>query len=160
MRFNRRDFLKTTAIAAPGFWMTTTALSAARAADKPNGKLHFAGVGVGGKGSSDIDQCGPLGTVIALCDIDDKTLAKKKDASTVWDGTLDPEEVEAMQGSLAEFLSYGPAKKYFPKLTKADFDKADTDKSGGLNRAELAAYVKSQQPPKAPMSSMMTPTKK
>ena len=57
-------------------------------------------------------------------------------------------------------ISYTELKKYFPKLTKADFAKADTDKSGFLNKAELATYVKAQQPPKAPMSSMMTPAKK
>jgi hypothetical protein len=45
-----------------------------------------------------------------------KALAKKKDASDVWDGKLEPEEVESMQGSLAEFMAYGPGKKYFPKL--------------------------------------------
>src|SRR5262249_2722839 len=67
------------AVAGAGYWITTTALSAARAADKPNGKLHFAGIGVGGKGSSDIDQCVSLGLVVALCDIDDKTLKGKKD---------------------------------------------------------------------------------
>jgi hypothetical protein len=49
-------------------------------------------------------------------------------------------------------ISYDELKKYFPKLTKAEFAKADTDKSGFLNKAELAAFVKSQQPPKAPMS--------
>lgn len=45
-----------------------------------------------------------------------KALAKKKEASAVWDGNLDPEEVEAMQGSVAEFLAYGPGKKYFTKM--------------------------------------------
>lgn len=45
-----------------------------------------------------------------------QTLAKKKDASTVWDGNLEADEAEAMQGSVAEFLAYGPGKKYFPKL--------------------------------------------
>lgn len=49
-------------------------------------------------------------------------------------------------------ISYDELKKYFPKVTKAEFAKADADKSGFLNKAELAAFVKSQQPPKAPMS--------
>ena len=45
-------------------------------------------------------------------------------------------------------ISYTELKKYFPKLTKADFAKADTDKSGFLNKAELAAFVKSMAPAK------------
>jgi hypothetical protein len=45
-----------------------------------------------------------------------KALAKKKEASAVWDGNLEPEEVESMQGSVAEMLAYGPAKKYFLKV--------------------------------------------
>jgi predicted dehydrogenase len=73
-RVNRRRFLQTTAAAGAGYWLTATARSAARAADAPNGKLHFAGVGVGGKGSGDITQAGALGEVVALCDIDDHSL--------------------------------------------------------------------------------------
>ena len=46
-------------------------------------------------------------------------------------------------------ISSEELKKYFPKLTKEEFAKADADKSGFLNKAELAAFVKSQQPPKA-----------
>lgn len=45
-----------------------------------------------------------------------KALAKKKEASTVWDGNLDAEEAEAMQGSVGEFFGYGPARKVLPKL--------------------------------------------
>ena len=57
-------------------------------------------------------------------------------------------------------ISYTELKKYFPKLTKEEFAKADTDKSGFLNKVELAAFVKSQQPAKAPMATMMAPAKK
>ena len=46
-------------------------------------------------------------------------------------------------------ISMEELKKYFPKLTKDEFAKADADKSGFLNKAELAAFVKSQQPAKA-----------
>lgn len=77
-RMNRRNFLKATAAAGAGYWLSCSAISAVRAGDKPNDKLHFAGVGVGGKGSSDIDNCVPLGIVIGLCDIDDNTLKGKK----------------------------------------------------------------------------------
>ena len=77
-KMNRRNFLKLSAAAGAGYWLTASAVSATRAADKPMEKLRFAGIGIGGKGSSDIDQCLPLGDVVALCDIDDNTLNAKK----------------------------------------------------------------------------------
>ena len=76
-KFNRRNFLKASAAAGAGYWLTANAVSATRAADKPNGKIHFAGIGVGGKGSSDIDQAGGLGEVVALCDVDDNQANNK-----------------------------------------------------------------------------------
>lgn len=72
---NRRRFLGTTA--AAGYFYTASAVSAARAADSPSGKLRFAGIGVGGKGSGDIDQAGTLGEVVAICDCDDNHLDAK-----------------------------------------------------------------------------------
>jgi predicted dehydrogenase len=74
---NRRGFLKATAAAGAGYWLTASALSASRAADTPSEKIRFAGIGIGGKGSSDIDQAGNLGTVVAICDIDEKQLGEK-----------------------------------------------------------------------------------
>ena len=73
---NRRSFLGAGA-AGLGYFYTATAVSAARTARRPNETLQIAGVGVGGKGSSDIDQAGKLGEVVALCDIDDGRLAPK-----------------------------------------------------------------------------------
>lgn len=67
---DRRLFLGGSA-AALGYFFTADALSAARAADNPSGKLRFAGIGIGGKGSSDIDHAGNLGEVVAICDIDE-----------------------------------------------------------------------------------------
>ena len=45
-------------------------------------------------------------------------------------------------------ISYAELKKYFPKLTKAEFAKYDTDKSGFLNKAEFAAFAKAMAPAK------------
>lgn len=75
-QFNRRGFLGAGA-AGLGYFYTATARSATRAAQKPNETLRIAGIGVGGKGSSDIDQAGNVGRVVALCDIDDRHLAPK-----------------------------------------------------------------------------------
>src|SRR6185369_14997735 len=70
-RLHRRRFLQTTAASGLGYWLAAPALSAQRAANKPNETIHIAGVGVGGKGSSDIDQAGEVGEIVAICDIDD-----------------------------------------------------------------------------------------
>src|SRR5262245_8732724 len=86
---NRRNFLKLTGAAGAGYWLTASAASAARAGDSPSEKLRFAGVGIGGKGSSDIDQAGALGAVVAICDCDEKQLdgksARFKDAKRYYD---------------------------------------------------------------------------
>jgi predicted dehydrogenase len=73
---NRRSFLGAGA-AGLGYFFTAPAYSAMRAARKPNETLQFAGIGVGGKGSSDIDQAAHLGEVVAVCDVDDGMLDHK-----------------------------------------------------------------------------------
>jgi predicted dehydrogenase len=73
---NRRNFLGTSA-AGLGYFFTAPAYSATRLGRKPNETLQFAGIGVGGKGSSDIDQAAALGEVVALCDVDEGHLAPK-----------------------------------------------------------------------------------
>ena len=74
-RATRRDFLKQSALAGVGFWVGTSSVTAA--VRSPNEKLNFAGIGVGGKGSSDIDQCAPFGNIVAICDIDENHLNAK-----------------------------------------------------------------------------------
>jgi len=76
MSLNRRDFLGASA-AGLGYFYTADAISAVRAADKPSEKIRIAGIGIGGKGSSDIDQAGEVGEVVALCDIDANNLSAK-----------------------------------------------------------------------------------
>ena len=67
-RMNRRQMLATSA-ASLGYVYTAPAVSAARI-QGANAKLRVCGIGVGGKGSSDIDQAGNLMEVVALCDVD------------------------------------------------------------------------------------------
>ena len=74
---SRRLFLQGSAAAGLGYFFTAPAYSARRAADGPNGKIRFAGIGVGGKGDGDISQAGSLGEVVAICDIDENTLDRK-----------------------------------------------------------------------------------
>jgi predicted dehydrogenase len=72
---NRRQFLTDTALAGVGLWV---AGGVAKADSKSaNEKLNIACIGVGGKGSSDVDHCGQLANIVALCDIDDNVLDKK-----------------------------------------------------------------------------------
>jgi predicted dehydrogenase len=72
-RRNRRQFLRDTGLAGVGFWVAG-GLSLAADKDSPNGRLNVACIGVGGKGGSDTEQAGKVGTIVALCDIDDGTL--------------------------------------------------------------------------------------
>jgi predicted dehydrogenase len=72
---NRREFL--TAAAATGFtiWIGRTAHAGTRS---PNERVNIACIGVGGKGDSDSSDAGRNGNVVAICDVDDNTLAKAK----------------------------------------------------------------------------------
>lgn len=74
-RSSRRQFLQQTTMAGVGFWVAGgISLADSKSA---NEKVNIACIGVGGKGSSDTDQAGSLGNIVALCDIDDHTLDSK-----------------------------------------------------------------------------------
>ncbi|HET6575651.1 MAG TPA: Gfo/Idh/MocA family oxidoreductase [Fimbriiglobus sp.] len=75
-RVTRRRALKLGAAGSLGYLFTGPALSVARAAGA-NDKIRVAGVGVGGKGSGDIEQAGKVMEVVALCDIDERRLDKR-----------------------------------------------------------------------------------
>lgn len=72
---NRRDFLKTSALAGAGFWIAGPSAQPAfcRLA---NDEINFASIGIGGKGQSDSADAGKSGNMVAICDIDDNTLEK------------------------------------------------------------------------------------
>src|SRR6188472_1446708 len=72
-RITRRRALKLGAAGSLGYLLTGPSFSVRRAYGA-NEKLRVAGIGVGGKGSSDIEQAGALMEVVALCDIDDQRL--------------------------------------------------------------------------------------
>jgi predicted dehydrogenase len=74
----RRDFLRqATLIGTGAFIASPKPLWALE--DSPNERLRVAGIGVGGKGESDIAQAGMFGDVVALCDIDDNRSAKSRE---------------------------------------------------------------------------------
>ena len=76
---NRRDFMKTTALIGMSAWVTGRGAWADDAipSKSPNERLNIACIGVGGKGDSDSEQAAKYGDIVAICDIDDKILAKK-----------------------------------------------------------------------------------
>jgi len=71
---NRRDFLKTTALAGTGFWIAGAA--PADDSKSPNERINFACIGVGGKGTSDSADAARHGNIVAICDVDDQRLDK------------------------------------------------------------------------------------
>jgi predicted dehydrogenase len=75
-RLTRRQLLRLSAAAPLGYLFTGPAASVLRA-EGANGRLRVAGIGVGGKGSSDIEQAGGLMDVVALCDIDAQRLEQR-----------------------------------------------------------------------------------
>jgi len=72
----RRRFLRLSTTAPLGYLFTGPAFSVAKALGA-NERLRVAGIGVGGKGSSDIEQAGALMEVAALCDIDEQRLGQR-----------------------------------------------------------------------------------
>ncbi|MCF0233605.1 MAG: Gfo/Idh/MocA family oxidoreductase, partial [Thermoguttaceae bacterium] len=72
VKTSRRDFLKASTIAGAGFLVASgNSVKIARGALQG---LAIAGIGVGGKGASDIQQAGFYGNVVAICDVDRNTL--------------------------------------------------------------------------------------
>jgi predicted dehydrogenase len=69
----RRDFLKTSATALAGFYIVPRHVIGGPGYKAPSDKLMIAGIGVGGKGYSDIRSFYESGNaeIVALCDVDD-----------------------------------------------------------------------------------------
>ena len=73
---NRRQFVgNAAALAGAGLWWSSQ--PNAVLGSSPNAKVNVASIGVGGKGSSDCDDAGRFGEIVAICDIDDQRLMQK-----------------------------------------------------------------------------------
>ncbi|TDE16763.1 Gfo/Idh/MocA family protein [Dyadobacter psychrotolerans] len=70
---SRRDFIKTSAIAASSFFIVPRHVLG-KGFIAPSDKLNIAGIGVGGKGKSDLASFAksPNVNIVALCDVDDR----------------------------------------------------------------------------------------
>ena len=75
-RISRRRVLQLGAAGTLGYLFTGSAMSVQRAAGA-NDRLRVAGIGVGGKGASDIQQASQVMEVVALCDIDAQRLDQR-----------------------------------------------------------------------------------
>jgi predicted dehydrogenase len=69
---NRRQFLQTTAVAGIGYWVAGGVRG--QESKSPNERIAMASIGIGGKGSSDSDDAGKFGDMVAICDVDEGTL--------------------------------------------------------------------------------------
>jgi predicted dehydrogenase len=71
----RREFIKTSAVIGAGYFATAGVKAAE--SNSPNEKVNIAAIGVGGKGDSDSRDAGNLGSLVAICDIDENRLNQK-----------------------------------------------------------------------------------
>jgi len=74
---NRRDFIKTSAIAAAAFMIVPRHVLGGKGFLAPSDRLLVAGIGAGGKGESDISMFAKSGKadIAFLCDVDDRRAA-------------------------------------------------------------------------------------
>ncbi len=74
---SRRDFLKTSSLAAAGFFIVPRHVLG-RGYVAPSDKLNIAGIGAGGKGESDLFEFSksPNANISYLCDVDDRQIKK------------------------------------------------------------------------------------
>ncbi len=70
---NRRNFLKAAGVTAAGYWVAGGVTICAQ--ESPNERLRMASIGTGGKGDSDSNDAGSHGDMVAVCDVDENTLA-------------------------------------------------------------------------------------
>jgi predicted dehydrogenase len=76
---SRRDFLKNTSLAAAGFFIVPRHVLG-RGYIAPSDKLNIAGIGAGGKGTSDLEEFAksPKVNIVAMCDVDDRQAVKSR----------------------------------------------------------------------------------
>lgn len=78
--FSRRKFIRNTALAGAGFFIIPRHVMG-RGFIAPSDKLNIAGIGVGGKGNSDLLEFAksPRVNIVALCDVDDREAKRSRE---------------------------------------------------------------------------------
>ena len=74
---SRRSFLKTAAIVGSAVGSTGFFVAEGNAQDSSSEKLNVACIGIGGKGGGDSDNAAAFGNIVAICDVDTKSLDGK-----------------------------------------------------------------------------------
>lgn len=79
-KLNRRKFIRDAAIASTGFFIIPRHVLG-RGFIAPSDKLNIAGIGIGGKGTSDLAEFAksPYVNIVALCDVDDREAKKSRE---------------------------------------------------------------------------------
>lgn len=79
-KISRREFVRNTAIAGGAFFIVPRHVLG-RGFIAPSDKLNIAGIGVGGKGESDLFEFSksPNANIVALCDVDDRQTKKSRE---------------------------------------------------------------------------------
>src|SRR5262245_43261798 len=103
-RTTRRAFLQVAAGAAASLSLST------RAQGEASDKLNIAAVGVGGKGAGDIEMTSVGQNVVAICDVDERTLAKaaklypNAKTYTDWRRLLEQRDIDALTVSTPDHM--------------------------------------------------------
>lgn len=79
-KLNRRKFIRDAAIASTGLFIIPRHVLG-RGFIAPSDKLNIAGIGIGGKGTSDLAEFAksPYVNIVALCDVDDREAKKSRE---------------------------------------------------------------------------------
>ncbi|MDV3309623.1 MAG: Gfo/Idh/MocA family oxidoreductase [Cyclobacteriaceae bacterium] len=79
-RLSRRNFIRNTGLAATAFTIVPRFVLGGNGFVAPSDTLYIAGIGVGGKGESDLTSFAesPNARVVFLCDVDDRQAAKSR----------------------------------------------------------------------------------
>src|SRR5215216_2468085 len=82
-KLSRRKFLRDTAIVGGSFFIVPRHVLG-KGFIAPSDKLNIAGIGVGGKGASDLSEFSksPNVNIVALCDVDDRQAKKSRERFT------------------------------------------------------------------------------
>jgi predicted dehydrogenase len=74
--FTRREFMRAAGAAAAGLTLVPRHMLARSGQTPPSEKLNLAGIGVGNQGFNDLEALAPDTNVVALCDVDDRSMVR------------------------------------------------------------------------------------
>ena len=143
---NRRSFLKqTTAVGIGTAFFGSTVQGRSRSALET---VNIAGVGVGGKGGSDISETARNNNIVAICDVDESRLGvaskryTKAKTYTDWRKLLEQKDIDAVTISTPDHM-HAPVSLAAMELKKHVYTQKPLTNSVGESRAMTEAAEKS-----------------